>query len=480
MSMEEQQENKVLAPSGGLKDSFVVCRNSQGVEVRATLLRLTRYLVVFEVYNPYSILQLSEVLSEFRIMIADRLVYNGRAIISSLVNTGLMLVCEATLEESWLDVDLFSPVNQRDKLRSEFGDFLKEWSKIYQVLPEFKVVVADTQTLLMDLRRWLEQVELGIRSTPTGDRLQLEREVIQELSEPILPTIGELFGRFEQVAAGIPQDLQPAHRNYIKRQIHPLVLCAPFAYRTFQKPLGYAGDYEMVDMILRDPFEGSSLFAKTVNLWFLNQAPAVAHRNRIKYLTERLVEETRRVTRLGRMAHIYNLGCGPAREVQNFLLQYDLCDRASFLLLDFNDETLQHTARLLDNIKMRNHRNTHLQLQKKSVHQILKESARPAADGRQFDLVYCAGLFDYLSDRICKRLMNIFYDLLAPGGLLIATNVDLSNPNRQTMEYVLEWHLVYRTRESLEGLRPDAAPPGAFEVKADSTGVNIFIEVRKP
>ena len=41
------------------KDTFIICRNSQGTEFRATLLRLTRYTVVFEVYNPYSILQLS-------------------------------------------------------------------------------------------------------------------------------------------------------------------------------------------------------------------------------------------------------------------------------------------------------------------------------------------------------------------------------------------------------------------------------------
>lgn len=478
--MDTQPESKIITPTGGGRDSFIVCRNSQGMEVRATLLRLTRYLVVFEVYNPYSILQLSEVLTEFRILINDRMVYNGRAVISNLVNTGLMLVCEASLDESWLDVDLFSPVNQRDKLRTEFSDFLKEWSKVYQVLPEFKVVVADTQTLLMDLRRWLEQVELGIRSTPTGDRVQLEREVIQELEQPIIPTIGELFGRFEQIAANVPQDLQPAHRNYIKRQIHPLVLCAPFPYRTYQKPLGYAGDYEMVDMILRDPFEGGSLFAKTVNLWFLNQAPAVAHRNRIKYLTERLVEETRRVARLGRMARIFNLGCGPAKEVQNFLVQYDLCERADFLLMDFNDETLQHTGRLLDDLKMRYSRKTPIQLVKKSVHQILKESARSTGEGRQYDLVYCAGLFDYLSDRICKRLMNIFYEMLAPGGLLIATNVDSSNPNRQTMEYVLEWHLVYRDRKLLAELRPDAAPDGSYEIKSDPTGVNDFIEVRKP
>src|SRR4029077_13288011 len=109
-------DNKQLV-SGGDKDSLIICRNSQGAEVRASLLRLTRYMVVFEVYNPYSILQLSEVLTDFKMIMSDRMIYSGRAVVSNLVNTGILLVCEATLEDSWLDIDIFSTVSQKDRLQ---------------------------------------------------------------------------------------------------------------------------------------------------------------------------------------------------------------------------------------------------------------------------------------------------------------------------------------------------------------------------
>lgn len=464
------------------KDTFIICRNSQGTEFRATLLRLSRYMVVFEVYNPYSILQLSEVLTDFRMIMNDRLIYSGRAVVSNLVNTGILLVCEATLEESWLDVDIFSTSSQKNRLQAEFGEFLQEWEKIHRVTPEFKVVVADIQTLLSDLRRWLEQVELSIRSEPTGDRGQIERNVIQELHNPILQTTTSLFGRFEETASHVEEDLQPIHRAYVKRQIHPLILCSPFIYRTFQKPLGYAGDYEMVNMILRDPFEGSSLFAKIINLYILSQAPAEAHRNRVQYLYERLKEEAQRAVSHGKTLKVFNLGCGPAGEIQKFLAEDDLCEKTDLTLVDFNDETLEYTGRILEGVKKDKQRRVPLQMVKRSVNQILKESLKKSGEepASQYNFIYCAGLFDYLSDRICKRLMNIFYEVLAPGGLLVATNVDASNPIRNMMEYVLEWHLVYRNLEQLRQLNPDGAPPGSFSVKSDPTGVNIYIEVRKP
>lgn len=481
--MESNDNSLPVINSTGERLSFIICRNSQGVEVRGTLHRLTRYLGVFEVYNPYSIVQLSEVLNDFRIMMNDRVVYSGRAVIANLVNTGIMLICEASLtDEGWIDIDILSPAQNKNRLLEDFAEFLRETEKNYTVSPDFKLVVADMHTLLSDLRRWMEQVELGVRSLPSGDRIQAERETIKKLEEPILPAVAPLLERFENTASSIPPELQPVHRSYIKRQLHPLVLCSPFIYRTYQKPLGYAGDYEMVSMMLRDPYEGSSMFAKVLNRLFLDTAPVVAHRNRIVYLKQRLHEETERLAQQGKVARIFNLGCGPAQEIQNFLMDDPLCDNADFLLLDFNDETITNTSRELEALRTRHRRRTSIKLEKRSVHQILKESTRTGAgfEPGSYDIVYCAGLFDYLSDRICRRLLEVFYDLVAPGGLLIATNVDSSNPSRNWMEYVLEWHLVYRDKDGFTKIAPDKAPMEAVNVKADQTGVNIFLEVRKP
>ena len=464
------------------QDSLISCRNSQGAEIRATPVRLTRHTALFEVYNPFSILQLSEVLSDFRITVGQRCVYGGRAVVSNLVNTGIMILCEVTLDEGWLDIDIFSPIAHPTRLKEEFEAFMVQWQKTQSIQPAFKLAVADFGMLLTDLRRWMEQVELGVRSEPSGVRADLERQVLSELESGILPEISTWMDRFDLAADTIEEQTRPAHRAYARRQIHPLVMCAPFVYRTYQKPLGYAGDYEMVNMILRDPHEGSTLFAKLLNVVFLQNPPAEAHRNRIIYLRQKLNEVSQRVIAEGRRPRFLSMGCGPAREVQLFLEQDPLSDQGDFTLLDFNPDTIAYTSQILNSLRQQYHRNAGIQLHEKSINQLLKEHGRAALgrDRGSFDFVFCAGLFDYVSDRVCRRLMELFYDLLAPGGLLVATNVHAARPFRHSMDFLLEWHLIYRNHEQMRQLIPSAARPDAAVVTEDPTGVNLFLEVMKP
>lgn len=466
--------------NAAIKENLVTYQNSQGTEGRGTVLRMGRHAIAFEVYSSDIVLRTSEVLREFKIIWHDRTLYSGRAVVKNLVNTGLVTICEVSLEEGWADVD-FSAATGPDSLGGQFKEFIQEWQKLYRVMPEYKVVLADLQTFLTDLRLWLDQVELGIRSSPSGDRARLERDVVHQLTPSVVPSIAHLFESYEHVAARIEPDWVPAHRAFGKRQLHPLLLSSPFVYRTYAKPLGYAGDYEMVNMMFRDASEGSSLFSKMVNVYALQLPPVVAHRNRITYLTENLVSESLRLAAKGKPMRVYNLGCGPAQEIQRFLTEQDLSNRATFSLLDFNDETLAYSSNLLNDIKRRNFRSTTLNMTKKSVHQILKQADRVVinSENDQFDLVYCAGLFDYLSDKVCRKLMDIFYAQLAPGGLLISTNV-AENPARNEMECFLEWHVIHRTGPEMRSLAPGRADPENVTLKQDPTGGNVFLEVRKP
>jgi extracellular factor (EF) 3-hydroxypalmitic acid methyl ester biosynthesis protein len=476
--MDKNGANKLEVGNEGA----VLCRNSQGTEITGTLLRLTRYQVVFEIYSADAVLQTSEVLAGFKVTVSERPIYSGRAVVANLLNTGTALVCEARLDEPWLEVDPQLASRQPEQWRNGFVDFVRHWQRLYKIQPEYKSSVADLQTFLTDLRLWLAQAELEVLSQPAERRPALERTIIESLADPVVPTLGALFEKFEDSCKNLPADLQPAHQAYVRRQLHPLVLCAPFMNRTYQKPLGYAGDYEMVSMMVRDPQEGQSIFAKLLNTFFLNTPPVVAHRNRLDYLNTVLTQEAARARRGGRGLKIFNLGCGPAKEIQTFIASSDLSAGGHFTLLDFNQETVSHTGDVLKSIIQKSRRTVSLQMVKKSVAQLLKESARQRSTSfpTDYDLVYCAGLFDYLPDSVCSGLMTVLYNLVAPGGLLVATNVHTSNPSRNWMEYSVDWHLVYRDRQQMVKLAPAAAPEDSYTILTEPSGVNTFIEVRKP
>jgi extracellular factor (EF) 3-hydroxypalmitic acid methyl ester biosynthesis protein len=472
-----------VASSTAAKESEVTFRTADGVELHGALARMTRHAVFFELYNPGSTPRLSETFEEFKIILQEQTVYSGRATVRNVLDTGTKIICETTLRESdWTDLHPEIALRRDGGLAREFKNFLNDWQKLYKVLPEFKVVVADMQTFLHGLRLWLDKLELGIRSFPEPSRKQFEKEAIAELTAPIVTSIDAFIGRFESVAAKLDEESRSAHQSHARRQLHPLLLCAPFLNRTFTKPLGYAGDYEMVNMILRDPLQGDSLYAKIINFWFLLQPPAEAHRNRIQFLSDRTTNAAARLSRSGRVARIVSLGCGPAHEVQKFLRESHLANHAEFTLLDFNPETLVKTGAALNHLKKTHGRTTRINMVQKSVNQILKEWGRKTArkPEEQYDLVYCAGLFDYLTDKVCLELTQALYEWVAPGGSLITTNVDASNPRRLTMDYIMEWHLIYRNQSELASLKPRSASPDLCKVTSDDTGVNIYFEAQKP
>ena len=473
------------AVQAGPAETFVTFQNNQGNELNGTVVKLGRFQVAFEVYNPTSVLRASEALNDFKITVRDQRVYSGKAVICNLVDLGSLILCEVNLEDAWLDLNAILPRLNGEALRAGCREFLSQSQRVYKILPEYKLTVSDMQIFLSDLRLWLDQVEMAVRSAPSGDRLQIEHNLASELGPVTTDALSALFERFESVAEQVEKDLpdqRASHMAFAKRLLHPLLLCSPFLYRSFHKPLGYAGDYELVNMICRDPLEGSTLFAKILNLWFLQQPPAEAHRNRIQYLVERISEVILRKDQNQGPARVMSIGCGPAMEVQRVLAENALADRAHFTLIDFDPETVDYTRTVLEGLKRKHHRSTSLQVTRKSVNQILKEAGRTIErnTAEQYDFVYCAGLFDYLSDSLCRRLSSILYSWVVPGGLFVSTNVDKSNPRRLTMNYIMDWHLIYRNSLQLTSLRPEFLNGVEDNVVADPTGVNIHYAVRKP
>ncbi len=432
-----------------------------------------------EVYNPDSVIQISEVLSNLTIRAGcEQIVYQGKAAVNSLVNTGLMAVVSVTLMDEWSE---FHALHQDlHRVKDEAETFVREWETRFKVNRDYQILISEMRSFLAETSRWVDQAELS-GSLPRGADGKLREDIFYDLATPIMNKVNEFLIRLEGEAGKVSPEESVQHRTHAQVSLHPFLLRAPFVYRTFAKPLGYAGDYEMVNQILGDPRQGPSAYFQIVNTVFLKCAVAEAHRNRIEILVKYLDNVAIEAKKLKRPVRVLNIACGPAIEIQKFITTNQNPSLIDFTLLDFNQTTLDHVQSKIDSIIKAKNLDVSTHYIHDSVQDLLKKSIRnkSVSDNEKYDFIYCAGLFDYLSDKVCSRLIEYFSNYTRSGGKILYTNVHLNNPQKNGMAHLLEWHLIYRNEESFAKLH-QTIPIVKSYIYTDTTSVNIFGELTIP
>ncbi|MDY6993212.1 MAG: class I SAM-dependent methyltransferase [Pseudomonadota bacterium] len=434
--------------------------NHQEQEKHCSLIHLDHSRVVFEVYHPFLKLQANEIINSLQIGYKTRLLYEGRAIVNDGIRTGNRVIIIATLIDAWNNR---TTKNISKKL---FHD-MTEWKQQDKgIRSNFCLIIKRISNFLTNLNTWLEHNEINIIPSV------LEQNLARNLTGIVNDNLQDLFDEFEVIVSEINEPFETqVHKNFARAQILPLILCAPFVYRSYTKPLGYAGDYEMVNMIFRDPNEGASTYAQMLNIKILDMVTATAHRNRIHELVKILTEESRAVLSRKERFKVLNVGCGPAKEIQ-MLIEKGICDQHwEIELLDFDEEALIHTRAQIESRMP----SAHVRYTCKSIYQFLKEDRHASRPQNQYDMIYCAGLFDYLSDKVCAKLLAIFETIVLPGGIILSTNVHVRNPTKGFMEYFLDWHLTYRHEKDMKKLVPKNIKP---QIYCEELGINILMMFR--
>ncbi len=453
----------------------VTFKNSQGETVRGTLTQIQRRSLILEIYNPYSIVQVSEVLGDVTVRADERTIYKGKAVVTSLLNTGLMAVVSVVLIDEWSDLNVAG--GDLSRISNEAERFVEQWTSRFRISSSYQVIVSEMRSFLAETSRWADQADMS-DTLPRDASGRIRDDVFHELALPLMKKGKEYLIRIEEEASTVPVEDSVAHRNFAQSALHPLILRAPFVYRTFAKPMGYAGDYEMVNQILADPRQGPNTYFQVINTLFLHAAVAEAHRNRINILVDYLGRAAELAVREGRKVNILNVGCGPAVEIQRFIETHPNPELLSFTLVDFSKDTLDYTRSCIESVARKHGKTANVRFVHESVHDLLKRAVRrdSGEDQEVYDFVYCAGLFDYLSDKVCARLLQYFELRSRPGSQVLVTNVHSSNPERNGMEHLLEWHLIYRDDRQLEAVLP--LDRSATRIYKDATGANVFAEFR--
>jgi len=456
-------------------DRTVSFRSSQGTVFRGTLSKLSRRNIVFEIYNPFSPVQTSEVLSDLKVRRGKNLVYQGDAVVTGVVTTSILVVVSATLVNQWSAVDAI--ISDPAGLGSEVARFVDEWDRANKLQPNYQLKVADLRSFLSDLSFWLDQVDLAVEGEPGANHAVLDTARYEEIKAPVMPRLTELFLELEEACRQLEVDEVENHKQLAQRDLLPLMMASPFFNRVYSKPLGYAGDYEMVNMMFRKERRGKTTYGQIINDWLLNGGPPEAHRNRIYMLGKMLDQAASEAAAANKELRILNVGCGPVQELQLFLSKNQEAHRFSFDLLDFNAETLAYAKRQIEAATAGSENAPKVTYILKTVQDLLRQAIELPENSKTYDIIYCAGLFDYLSDRVCTKLVRLFYQWCEPGGRVIVTNVHSSNPVKGLMEHIMEWHLVMRDESDMVRLAPDLGP---LKIYTDETGINVFLEIDKP
>jgi len=345
-----------------------------------------------------------------------------------------------------------------------------------QIAPEFKAFVADMRAYLEAMKTFLTKEEDALRGEDQVTRTDALRQYVEEAGPQMVARLNLFADELNRLVGHLSEADHVVHRAFARTHLVPLFLEAPFMRRAYEKPLGYAGDYEMMNMLYRDDVEGDSLFGKVLNLYATQEGAARANINRIRYLGDeiRAVVDARGEERV----RIASIGCGPTREIRSLLEDSpEIGPRLDVALIDQEERSIAYCERTLGPLAVET--GARIDFMRESIRRLLTTRKLSEALGERA-LIYSAGLFDYLSEPTFARLLGSLYEALVPGGLLLVGNVAAHNPSRWPMEYYVEWFLIHRSPEELLALAQQLQPaPTLIEVRSEPTGINLFLRILK-
>jgi SAM-dependent methyltransferase len=238
--------------------------------------------------------------------------------------------------------------------------------------------------------------------------------------------------------------------------VRPRLHEEPFTRRAFEKPRGYAGDAIMMDMLYRDrPYDVTLTRLGAVLHAWIDRRPAglsVVERRSI------LAGELDAVAARREAPRVLSIACGHLREAQvSDAVQARAI--AELVALDQDAESLAVVEREQSAFNVR--------VERASVRRFVRSGAELGA----FDLVYSAGLYDYLDDESAKTVTEAMFRSLRPGGRLLVANFAPELRDIGLMEAIMEWRLIYRDNAAVTKLA-DGIP--SDDIAARSTTRDRF------
>jgi SAM-dependent methyltransferase len=232
-----------------------------------------------------------------------------------------------------------------------------------------------------------------------------------------------------------------------RHPLHTLLLESPFTRRAYEKPRGYAGDAVLMDLIYGVASAGDDLTPLGGMLYgYEFDSPCFQS---VRTRRALLASEIDSIAAFVPNPRVLSVASGHLREIE-----WSRAARAGAVSITAIDQDRNS----LDCIE-RDYGRYQVTTVPGSIGDLLRRSVRFA----DIDLVYAAGLYDYLDDDLGRALTTALFRTLRPGGRLLIANFTPATHDAAYMETFMDWRLVYRTAAEVRRL---AGGIGAADIAA--------------
>lgn len=410
--------------------------------------------------------------------------YRGPALVMSVRPDPIGTVVGASFTDALLDVEHVLHLREVRAWELDGAPALAHARKPWN-LPDhddFKAAVGDLELFLDDAAEHLKALESQLPwAVVHGEAAPpARRALVETLRRTFVADFLAFERRIDQALRRASPEAWQGLKRFSQRHLDAFLLQAPFHARSKGKPLGYPGDFEIMRFIYERNFEGATLFAKAVHLAAAETPGAALVRARKDMLKARLKARLA-AARPGESVRIASIAAGPSQEVFELLHEIDdVPGPIDIVLYDQDASALSFAfARLNRLVEARWARRVRIRFLHDSIKRLLRDTAL-FQDHAPFDVVICAGLYDYLDAHHASTLTRSLYASVRAGGELYVGNVVPELPTRWLMEQHLDWFLKYKSRDEMLAFTRDAAPDARLDVVEEATGFNPFVRLTRP
>ncbi len=233
-------------------------------------------------------------------------------------------------------------------------------------------------------------------------------------------------------------------------------------------PSGQQGDFRVVEHLAAGINRAApKTFAYDLEQAILHSGIVQQHRYKLRCQSEAV---SLALLKYANRPRILSLGCGGYRDLLPLLSA--LRDfQGEIVLNDIDPAALELAAERLRPATERFH----------PICANILSLVRSLRYRKAFDLIVAGGLFDYVPDRLLKHVLKSLYrKLLAPGGTLLFTNINVGNPYRPIMTYAVDWQLIERSEANIGELCTESLVPSeCVQIVRDESQLTWIVSLSK-